>query len=789
MGVVYEAILHGPAGFEKRVALKVLHTQGRGLAHEARLGGLMRHPNVVEVYELGEVDGVWFCAMQLVDGGSITQYVPLAPRAVVEVGLQVCAGLQHAHESVGLVHLDLKPDNILLDGAVVKVADLGIARARNVTHDGRVRGTPGYMSPEQQTGADVDARSDIFSLGVVLRELATGHNPGVAVDGTFDFDTAEATATSVVAFGQVPWLADVLARCLEPDPADRYPSMAALGDALRALVVPGPGLAELTGAAQTAIPHISSSDSEPERERTNIGPEQDAFIGRGDELAELARGLSLPGLLTLKGPAGVGKTRLSQAAARAHHQITGEQVWFCDLSEARSVDGILYAVGSAMGVPLGPDPEVQLGHAIAGRDAAVIVLDNFEQVVQHASVIHRWRERATSATFLVTSREPLGLRGERVVEVTPLAVVDATALLVERARARGRDVEGDPALVELARALDGLPLALELAAGRLGVLTPARVLARLSDRLRLLRRGPTGTSDRQSTLRGALDWGWDLLDADQRAGLAQLSVFAGGFTVEAAEEVLELPDGTWALDVVEALLDRSWLTGRDGRLGMLESVRVYAESRLDDDSAATIRHGAWAVALGALAGPEGSRSQLNALRAELDNLVAACRRAVGRGDGECAVASLESAWKVMDMTGPYEAASTLAEAVASTALLPSLRARLDQCWSGILRRLERVDDAHVLLESALATHLTTGDRRSEGIVLGDMGTLHCHRGQWDEARAHLEAALVIHRALGNRRSEGAVLLNLGTTYGGRRPAVRGYVARQSGRRVAQRGPQ
>lgn len=163
-GTVYEAVLHGPAGFSRPVALKVL--EGRGsLTHEARLGGLLRHPNLVDVFEVGEAEGRGFCAMELCDR-SLVGAGPLPPRAVVEVGLQVCDALAYAHDALGLVHLDLKPANLLLAGTVVKVADLGIARARGFTHDGGIRGTPGYMAPEQAAGSGVDQRADVHALGV-----------------------------------------------------------------------------------------------------------------------------------------------------------------------------------------------------------------------------------------------------------------------------------------------------------------------------------------------------------------------------------------------------------------------------------------------------------------------------------------------------------------------------------------------------------------------------------------------------------------------------------------------
>ena len=185
MGVVYDAVLHGPGDFTRAVALKVLHTGSEELRREARLGGLLRHRHLVDVFEVGEQDGRWYCAMERCSG-SLEDRIPLSPRATVEVGLAVCEALSYAHRDLGLVHLDLKPANLLHTAdCTVKVADLGIARAQGFEHDGRIRGTPGYMAPEQARGGAVSAKTDVYALAVTLMELA-GSASGTASE-TLDF--------------------------------------------------------------------------------------------------------------------------------------------------------------------------------------------------------------------------------------------------------------------------------------------------------------------------------------------------------------------------------------------------------------------------------------------------------------------------------------------------------------------------------------------------------------------------------------------------------------------------
>ena len=337
-GSVHRALLSGPGGFSRPVALKVLHEESGELRREARIGGLLRHQHLVDVYEIGEADGRWFCAMELCPEGSLSGHIPLPPRAVVEVGLQVCEALQYAHEELGLIHLDLKPDNLLLKDGVVKVADLGIARARGFAADRRVRGTPGYMPPEQRAGAPLDARADIYALGVTLVVLATcalpdftrsrsdrdianasaptvstmypdagsdtwtgeepaepeefeeppeSATPAVSGSETLDWDDLTpaapqpAAASSSLEVAGVPaWLVPVVERCLAESPDGRWQDMAELAEALRALTPSGLGLRETIG--WTPPPG-------PDRRRdTNLPKARDTFVGREAELAALA---------------------------------------------------------------------------------------------------------------------------------------------------------------------------------------------------------------------------------------------------------------------------------------------------------------------------------------------------------------------------------------------------------------------------------------------------------------------------------------------------------------------
>ena len=505
----------------------------------------------------------------------------------------------------------------------------------------------------------------------------------------------------------------------------------------------------------------------------SLPAERDAFIGRQADLLALARRLDADArLVSILGIGGTGKTRL---VTRYGWSWLGDYpggVWFCDLSEAREVDGIIHAVARALDVPLGKeDPVTQLGHAIAARGRCLLLFDNFEQVARHAAeTLGRWLDRAREAQFVVTTREVLGLPGEEALALAPLPASDAAALFVVRARAAKRDFEPDDlasidALVQL---LDGLPLAIELAGARVRVMPPAKLLQRMSQRFKLLT-SSGGRRDRQATLRATLDWSWELLDADEQAALAQLSVFDGGFTLEAAEAVLDL-DEAWPMDAVQALCDKSLVRQlSEDRFDLLVSVQEYASEKLgaaDGRSEAELRHGRHFATLGTdealdALNARGGLALRSALARELDNLVTASRRAVARGDGDVAANTALAAWAVLELSGPLAAAAEILAEARGVAGSGTEKARVTAGLAGALIAAGRYDEARTHSEEALAALRTAGDRRGEGRLLDSLGVLHMQQGRMDEARAHFEDAAAAHREVGNRRGDGVTLANLG----------------------------
>ncbi len=505
----------------------------------------------------------------------------------------------------------------------------------------------------------------------------------------------------------------------------------------------------------------------PVREiRHSLPAEPDVFVGRAEAVADLARRFqSGTRLVSVLGMGGTGKTRVVMRFGRSWLGEFPGGVWFCDLTPARSADGIVNAVAQGLDVPLGrSDPVEQLGHAIAGRGRCLVILDNFEQVTRcAASTLGRWLENAGEARFLVTTREVLGLPGEEALALPPLPPADAATLFMQRAVAADSGFRPKPedlaAIGPLVALLDGLPLAIELAAARVRVMPPRMLLQRMGERFKLLAsRG--SRLDRQSTLRATFDWSWDLLPPAEKEVLAQLSVFEGGFTFESAEAVIELSrhgESPWIVDVIQALADKSFVRPRgDGRFDLLVSIQEYAAEHLQTEgrfpgsgpqalAAAQGRHIAWFAALGPVRAEEDDC-------VELDNLVTACRRAIGLGEGGLAAGALEGAWAALRLRGPFETGVKLAEAVcAMPALADRALARALPALAHALQSCGLPGQPEALCERALASARAAGDRRGEIVATIRLGSLDADKGRFGEARARFTAAIGMARESGDLR--------------------------------------
>ncbi|MCX4991338.1 MULTISPECIES: BTAD domain-containing putative transcriptional regulator [unclassified Streptomyces] len=466
---------------------------------------------------------------------------------------------------------------------------------------------------------------------------------------------------------------------------------------------PGPTAGE---AAHAPGPAFTSRISPASPPPGNLRARLTSFVGRESDIDAIRGDLAGARLVTLLGPGGAGKTRLSQEVAEALAPTLRDGVWLAELApvdDPKAVpEAVLTAVGARETVLRGAgaeemravaerhdDPLTRLAEHCAKR-RMLIVLDNCEHVVDAAArLAEALLERCPGLTVLATSREPLGVPGELLRPVDPLPEPVALRLLADRGAAArpGFRVEDDPgAAAEICRRLDGLPLAIELAAARLRMLTPRQIADRLDDRFRLLTSGSRTVLPRQQTLRAVVDWSWDLLDEAERDVLRRLSVFAGGCDLAAAEAVC----GPAALDVLGSLVDKSLVVAAPSgegetqmRYRLLETVAEYAGERLDESGArhATERaHLTYYRELARTADPvlrgPGQRAAIDLIEREYENLRTALRHAVADRDEQealCMVLSLSWYWQIRDQRVDARAWAREAMALGPDPFLPPVR--------------------------------------------------------------------------------------------------------------------
>jgi serine/threonine protein kinase/predicted ATPase len=690
-----------------RHALKVLLRASDGMRARLLREGIaqarLHHPNVVPVRDVIELAGVPALVMPLVGGPSLGALLrespPPLPQALALFD-GILDGVSHVH-AAGMVHRDLKPDNILLEpvqGAwVPRVADFGLVKgvaATTATAAGVLMGTPAYAAPEQlRDASSVDARADLFSLGVLLVRLAAGHLPFPSAD----LDQIMASHAAEPDLRGLPEVLRPLATALlQRDPAQRLPTAALLRERLRALDLPRAVPAIQADAFATLqIWQTSSPRTEPPHTsqvvRHGVPRQRDCFVGRVDHLEALAARLlearELGRLVTLTGTGGAGKTRL--CAELAWSQALGwDHVWWVDLTEARDVAGVESAMARALGIKLRGDARESISTALGAYGRSLVILDNFEQVAQHsAATVGAWLDATEQTTFLTTSRVPLRLRGEQLLPLAPLSTADAAELFADRARAVGEEVSAlDPAVIELVTLLDHLPLAIELAAACARARSPGAMVSRLSRRFQMLISRSPDLPERHRTLRGTLDWSWNLLSPEQQQGLAWCSVFEGSFTVEDAEAVLETVDpDLFVDDVLAALVEHSLLRplGR-GRLGMLVSVHAYAAEkradRADVEAELLAAHAVWFARRGEALLPRLTmhfdRRVVEPFEDELNNLVAVVERLSMHQDGRAAALAALAAGAVFRLLGTRHRFVQLAEAILPAVPSGLARARL-----------------------------------------------------------------------------------------------------------------
>jgi predicted ATPase/serine/threonine protein kinase len=830
MGVVYRA---RDERLERDVAIKVLplglfdnEAAQKRFHKEALALAKLSHPNIAIVHDVGDCDGLHFIAMEFLEGQTLRRCIagkPLPVGRVLEWGMQIADALDAAHAK-GVVHRDIKTGNIFVTkSGHTKILDFGLAQlvpeggavdpssmdtatdVERLTRFGSAIGTIPYMSPEQVRGEDLDARTDIFSFGVVLYEAVTGVLP-------FRGETLGLITDAILNRRPVPpvrlnpdlpsKLEDVIEKALEKDRRLRYQSAAEIRTDLHRL------RRDFDSGRTTAVvtepeskPAGKSTPEEKEIPATYLPVQRTKLVGREKEVAAAKELLLRPDvrLVTVTGPGGIGKTRLAVEVASELDEQFPNGVHFVSLSAINDPRLVMPAILQTLKIREagGQSPLEILKKSLheSLRAPMLLVLDNFEHLVQAAPQLTELLTTSPSLKITVTSRAALHVYGEHEFPVPPLAVPDlrslpglealaqypAVALFLERALAAKSDFELDrhnaPAVIEICTGLDGLPLAIELAAARVKVLSPSAMRTRLASRLQLLTGGARDLPQRQQTLRATIDWSYGLLSPAEQKLFRRLSVFVGGCTLEGVEAVcdtksdleLDLLDGMASM-VDKSLVHQIEQKNGESRFLMLETIREYAREKLTEsgEEAPTRRaHAAYCLVLAEEGASEQSGADeaewLERFAVEHDNLRAALEGLTEAGDAEWGLrlgAAMFRFWETREYL--IEGRGRLAKLLKMPQAVAPTKARERVLFAaGILAGVQgdyAVEDA--LVRQSLEVARQLGDKRGAAVSLNALGTTARIQGHLDVAHPLLEESLALFRELGDQRAIARALSNL-----------------------------
>jgi predicted ATPase len=589
------------------------------------------------------------------------------------------------------------------------------------------------------------------------------------------------------ALAQYEQLTAILDRELDVEPDDATQDLAA---AIRAGRYPD--------VAQPLVPEVVPPAPSTQPTPTNLPAIVSDLVGREREIAEVRQLLSTGRLVTLTGPGGVGKTRLGIEVAQRLMDEYRDGVWLFDLAPLSDPELVLSTIATTLAVPIaGQQPVLDALVASIRETRQLLLVDNVEHVVAAAPSLAALLTACPRLTILATSRVPLRVQGERRYEVVPLALPDlaggedvaalrqseAVALFEQRARAVKADFRLTPENAEsvavICQRLDGLPLAIELAAARIQVLPPRALLLRLDRRLPLLTAGARDLPRRQQTLRNAIQWSYDLLAPERQHLFRALCIFRGGWTLDAAEAVAGQGAHASVLDTLgglEALIEHSLVRVEEqpdgtARYAMLETIREFGLERLEAQSetdAAWERHTRFHLALVEEAEPRlTGREQepwLARLATEHDNLRAALAWSAAH-DADIALRLAGILWKFWLHRGHLrEGADWLSAVLALDAVgvsTSSVRGKALYGTGVLVRELGDLAQAQALLEASLSLALARADRRGVASAMEALGNVAFDRGDLEAARRQYEQSLGLWQTLGDTAEIANVLHNLG----------------------------
>jgi len=844
MGVVYEA---EDVRLGRRVALKCLpenlarDSQAlERLLREARTASSLNHPNICTIYEIEEHASGPIIVMELLLGQTLKELMGSGPMEVgqlSDIGMQVAGALEAAHAR-GIIHRDIKPANIfVVDQGRVKILDFGLvklmpthlpedgAERESLTVEGVIPGTTAYMSPEQVRDEEIDGRSDLFSLGVVLYKMATGQHPFVGRNRVRTMDAilnAKPAPPSELNPGLSSSLDMIISKALKKDRSLRYQSAAEMRadlQHLKATLSTAPAISLTTSPARAPevsghfrqrlwkrlVPAFDRFSEKPvkqvETRPTNLPVQRTGFVGREKEVAA-AKELLLRqdvSLVTITGPGGIGKTRLAVQVASGLVERFPGGTHFVPLSSLSDPTLIASVIVQTLGIREagGQSPLEILKENLrdSQRPPMLLVMDNFEHLIQAAPIVAELLAMGPNLKIMVTSRAALHVYGEHEFPVPALALPDsrsmpsvevlsqypAVALFVQRAVAVKPDFElnreNGPAVTEICARLDGLPLAIELAAARVKVLSPSSMRTRLASRLQLLTGGARDLPRRQQTLRAAMDWSYDLLSTAEQKLFRRLSVFVGGCNLEGVEAVcdtkhdldLDLLDGMASM-VDKSLVQQVEQGKGESRFVMLETIREYALEKLEasGEEALTKRaHAAYCLVLAEEEATEQSGAEgaewLERFALEHDNFRAGLEWLTETGDAEWGLrlgAALFPFWEMREYLAEGRDRLGKLLKLAGAAAPTKGRARALFAAGVLAGEQGNYESADDLMRENLDIAHQLRDTQGVAVSLNALAVHARDRGDLAVARSLLEESLVLWRELDDQKAVARSLSNL-----------------------------
>jgi predicted ATPase/DNA-binding CsgD family transcriptional regulator len=799
-----------------QAAIKVLHGQltDSDLAnfiHEARVIAHLRHPHIVQILDFGVEESTPFLVMEYAPNGNLRQRHQQGTRLALETILsyvrQIADALQFAHDQK-LIHRDIKPENMLLGrNNEVLLSDFGIAIMYSTmrSHSGLHQDTAGtvpYMAPEQLKAHALPA-SDQYALAIMTYEWLCGERPfqgtitEIAIKHTLVPPPLLRERVTTIS----PTVEQVILKALAKNPQQRFEH---IRDFVQAL--------EEASIAESHEHHTLPLKN-AHAYFSNLPAQLTSLIGREPEVMDVSTLLQRPDvrLVTLTGTGGIGKTRLSLEVGAELVPAFREGVHFVPLASINDATLVIPAIAHTLGLqhryaerqqPLAEHMEYL--KTFLQEKQSLLLLDNFEQVVDAAPAIAELLAACPRLKILVTSRAALHLSGEHEFPVPPLALPDGTSLLpiheltqyaaialfLQRAMAIKPDFDVTTANLQtiamICRRLDGLPLAIELAAARIKLLPPQALLQRLIHPLNVLTAGRQNAPERHQTLRNTIAWSYHLLNAVEQQLFRRVSVFVGSCSLEAIEALYSsYPDRTMlVLDGVSSLIDKSLLRqieqGDEPRIVMLETIREYALEMLDANGEERLSRHAHAVYYMTLAeeserelvGPRQA-AWLERLEQEHDNLRAALDWSLQQDEGtnetqrrmEIALRLVGALRRFWQMHGHLNEGQTFTEKAlsASEGIQVSAHARAKALIAaGTLASIQNdYDRTEAYCRESLLLFQELGDQQGTALSLYLLSVVPMMKGNNVAARSLTEEALTLFREMGDKERIAWSLSTLG----------------------------